>query len=66
MSENCAVFCNLVEEESFQICLRTFHAQKRKADITLVNKSMPVKDKALLASCSKERLVAGIKQQRLL
>ena len=30
-----------------------------------VKKSMPVKDKAPLASCCKERLVASIKQQRL-
>ena len=64
-SENCAVLCNLAEGESCQSCLSTFQAQKRKAGITSVNKSMPVKDKAPLASCSKERLVASIKQQRL-
>ena len=62
-SENCAVLCNLTEEESCQSCLSTFQAQKRKADITSEKKSMPVKDKAPLASCSKERLVASIKQQ---
>ena len=64
-SENCAVLCNLTEEESCQSCLSTFQAQKRKEDITSEKKSMPVKDKAPLASCSKERLVASIKEQRL-
>ena len=64
-SENCAVLCNLAKEESCQSCLSTFEAQKRKADITLVKKSIPVKDKAPLASCSRGRLIASIKQQRL-
>ena len=64
-SENCAVLCNLTEEESSQSCLSTFQAQKRKADITSEKKSMPVKDEAPLASCSKERLFPSIKQRLL-
>ena len=43
-SENCAVLCNLAEEESCQSCLSTFQTQQRKADIKSTKKSMPVED----------------------